>query len=82
MKNKNDKIIIDDIQAVIDVLDVFQNHIHSYYSGNPDKIDRDLLGDTVTTANYLQDLLEQLKNGIEAGSNGKARKNVQGKIGS
>ena len=65
MENKNDKIIIEDIQGLIDAIVSFQDNINDYYSDNQNKIDNDLFGDIVTTANYLQDLLEQLKNGMD-----------------
>ena len=79
MENKNDKIIIENIQGLIDAIVSFQDNINDYYSDNPNKIDNSLFGDIVTTANYLQDLLEQLKNSIndnEDDSNGKARTNI------
>jgi len=70
MENKKDKIIIENIQGLIDAIVSFQDNINDYYSDNPNKIDNNLFGDIVTTANYLQDLLEQLKNSIEEDSNG------------
>ena len=76
MENKKDKIIIENIQGLIDAIVSFQDNINDYYSDNPNKIDNNLFGDIVTTANYLQDLLEQLKNSIEEDSNGETWTNV------